>query len=246
MLGVIKSGYTLKVENFEGPLDLLLELIHNSRLSITDIALSDITDQYLMYLKTLQLFNIDIASEFFVIAATLVYQKTRKLLPVAKADEEEILDEHELIERLKTYKKFKFVARFLWKKKEEGDVYYSRGFVRDPIGGRVKVETEPAQIGDILQVIARYKGAFIRKAIPIKRREVNVEQKMSKIMQLLHSREAIRFSEVTVEEATKVDKVASFLGGLELSFRQQIYLKQPAVFRDIDMVRRASASLIEG
>jgi segregation and condensation protein A len=238
MVGIIKSGCTLHVRNFDGPLDLLLELIQGSKLSVTDIFLSDITDQYLMYIKTMQLFNIDIASEFFVIAATLVYIKTKRLLPNMKLEQEEILDEKELIERLKEYKKFKFAARYLWQKKEEGDIYFSRGSMQNPLGNVKLYKMEDALVGDLLKALSRYKGAFIRKAIPIKRREVNVEEKMRLIMELLNLKRMIRFSELAQNEKTKVDKVASFLGSLELSFRQKVLLKQLRLFADIDIFKR--------
>lgn len=238
MIGVIKNGYTLSIKNFEGPLDLLLELIQDSKLNVTDISLSDITDQYLGYLKTMQLFNIDVASEFFVIAATLVYIKTKKLLPNLKHDIEEIFDEKELLERLNEYKKFKYLARFLWKKKEEGDIYFARGYLTNPVEDIKKYSPENILIGDLLQALRRYRGALIQKAIPIKRREISVEEKMLKILNILSTKRMIKFSELVEQDKNKVEKVASFLGGLELSFRQKVLLKQLALFRDIDIIKR--------
>jgi segregation and condensation protein A len=243
MFGVIKNGCTLSVKNFEGPLDLLLDLIQESKLVITDISLSSITDQYLMYLKTLQLFNIDIASEFFVIAASLVYIKTKRLLPNLKKDEDEIFDEKELIEKLKEYKKYKYISKILWNKKEEGDVYYSRGYLVNPFGKLKTLDCEPVLIGDLLQVLNRYRGYFIKKPIPIKRREVSVEEKMNHIMNLLNIKKQVKFSELAKEEKTKVDKVASFLGGLELSFRQKVLLRQLELFMDIDIIRKEMSLL---
>ena len=238
MIGVLKSGYTLKVRNFEGPLDLLLELIQESRLDIREISLSSITDQYLLYIKTLQLFNVDIASEFFVIAATLVYIKTKKLLPDMKNGDDEIFDEKELIEKLKEYKKYKYLARLLSQLKEEGDIYYARGYQANPMGKIINLDEDNIFVGDLLQVLSRYKGAFIKKAIPIKRREVSVEEKMNLILNILSVKKMIKFSELAVLEKTKVDKVATFLGGLELSFRQKVLLKQLELFKDIDIIRR--------
>ena len=213
MIGVIRSGYTLKVKNFEGPLELLLELIQESKLSITDISVSNITDQYLMYIKTIQLFNIDIASEFFVIAATLVYLKTRKLLPNIKNENEELMDEKELIERLKEYRKYKWLSRMLWEKKEEGDVYFLRGHTSNPMGnGTRQIAVESLLLGDLLQALNRYRGAFIKKAIPIKRREVSVEQKMNFILGMLNKKKMVKFSEAIAADVSKVDRVATFLG----------------------------------
>ena len=243
MIGVVRSGYNLSVKNFEGPLDLLLELIQDSKLAITDISLSDITDQYLMYLKTMQLFNIDIASEFFVIAATLVFVKTKKLLPNMKQNDDEIIDEKDLVERLKEYKKFKFIARFLWQKKEEGDIYFARGYQSNPINNSRAVDPECIMIGDLLQTLKRYRGAFIRKAIPIKRREISVEEKMTKILNVLSTKKMVKFSEIAEDDKNKVEKVASFLGSLELSFRQKVLLRQLALFMDFDIMKRENSLL---
>lgn len=238
MIGIVQRGYTLKLKNFEGPLDLLLELIGDQKLNVAEITLSDLTDQYLHYIKTMQLFNIDIASEFFVMAATLVYLKTKRLLPNPRKEEEEFVDEKELIERLREYKKYQQIGRFLEEMMQEGGIYYSRGYVRNPTGADEKLEVEEYLLGDLINVLKRYKGAFIRKAIPIKRREVNVEKKMNFILSLLSAKKMVKFSEVTEEENTKVDKIASFLGAVELSFRQKVLLKQLQLFTDIDIERR--------
>lgn len=245
MIGVFKSGCSLKVKNFEGPLDLLLELIHDAKLDITEVSLSDVTDQYLMYLKSLQYFNIDVASEFFVVAASLVFIKTKRMLTGGTVEDEEIFDEQELIEKLKEYKKFRWLARFLWRKKEEGDIYFAKGYSASPIGNAQSYSEDVHYIGDLIRVLVRYRGAFIRKAIPIKRREVNVEQKMNNIMEKLKEKEVIKFSEAAENETTKVDRVATFLGSLELSFRQQVLLRQMAIFSDFDIMRKQESLLEE-
>ncbi len=239
MIGIIKSGYNLKLQNFEGPLDLLTELIGDAKLDITEISLSTITDQYLQYIRTMQLFNIDIASEFFVIAASLVYIKSKKLLPRVKEDDEELLDEQELIARLKEYKIYRRLARELENIKMEGSIYYRRGYVRYPMGDNKPVkEFESLLIGDLIKTLSRYKGSFIQKAIPIKRREVSVEQKMTFILGLLNKKKMIQFSELVNGDMTKVDKIASFIGAAELSFRQKVLLRQLKLFADIDIERR--------
>ncbi len=239
MIGVIKSGYNLKLQNFEGPLDLLTELIGDAKLDITEISLSNITDQYLQYIRTMQLFNIDIASEFFVVAASLVFIKTKKLLPRMKEDEEEILDEQELLERLKEYKIYRHLARELEKIKTNGSIYFRRGYVRYPMGGKSTVkEIDNLLIGDLISVLSRYKGSFIKKAIPIKRREVSVEQKMTFITGLLKHKKMLKFSELVQGDSNKIDKIATFLGATELSFRQKVLLRQLKLFADIDIERR--------
>ncbi|NPV01904.1 MAG: segregation/condensation protein A [Brevinematales bacterium] len=243
MLGIIKSGYQLKLKNFEGPLDLLNELIGASKLSITEIAISVVTDQYLHYLKTMQLFNIDLASEFFVVAATLVYMKTKKLLPNLKVEDDELNEGIDLLEKLKEYKLFRNAARILENMKENGDIYYPRGFLRNPFADTGSVALDEIYLGDLINVLRRYKGAFIKKAIPIKRREVKVEEKMELIMSLLKVKKILKFSELTKDDKSKIDTIASFVGSTELSFRQKVLLKQLQLFSDIDIQEREEVRL---
>ena len=244
MLGILKSGYQLKLKNFEGPLDLLNELIGAAKLDITEISLSTVTDQYLHYLKTMQLFNIDLASEFFVVAATLVYMKTRKLLPNLKIEEEEVMEGMDLLERLKEYKLFRNAARRLEGMRENGDIYFTRGYQRYPLGETSSVGLDDLYLGDLIYALKRYKGAFIKKAIPIKRREVKVEEKMELIMNILKVKKLIKFSELTKDDKNKIDTIASFVGSTELSFRQKVLLHQLKLFDDFDIKEREEMRLV--
>ncbi len=239
MIGFLRSGYSIHLRNFDGPLDLLLELIKNCKLSITEVSLADITEQYLYYLRTMQFFNIDIASEFFLMAASLIYIKSKKLLPFQEKESEDLIDEEELIRKLKEYKVFKNVARVLWKRKEEGSVYFSRPFSFQ-FSSMKKIKDETFYPGDLINSIKRYKGAFIKKPIPIKRREVKVEEKMKLIMSLLRKKRLILWSELSLLEKTRIDKVATFLGGIELSFRQKVLLYQIKQFTEIEIRERGA------
>lgn len=243
MFGIIRSGYTLKLRNFEGPLDLLTELINEAKLDITEIALSEVTDQYLNYLKMIQFIDIDQVSEFFLIAAILVYSKSRRLLPQARNDEQENLDETELLNRLKEYKKFRYLGKLLSRLKEEGSVFYPRGFLRNPMGISNQYNLNELSVGDLINAIRKYRGAFIKKPIPIKRREVRVEQKMEFIMKLLRNRNLVRYSEIIAHDSNKIEKIASFLGAMELNFRQRILLRQMKLFTDIELLKREEIRL---
>ena len=104
--------YAIKIDNFEGPLDLLCHLIDINKMSIYDINLSEITDQYINYLKEQEKLNLEVASEFLVMASTLLYIKSKKLLPKQENEEEELTEE-ELIRRIIEYKKFKEISKVL-------------------------------------------------------------------------------------------------------------------------------------
>ena len=106
ILALETNKYSLKLENFEGPLDLLLHLIDKNKMDIYDVKLSDITDQYIEYINEMEAQNLDITSEFLVIASTLVYLKSKELLPKEAEDESELTEE-ELLNRIIEYKKYK-------------------------------------------------------------------------------------------------------------------------------------------
>ena len=125
LLTLETKKYLLKIDNFEGPLDLLCHLIDKNKMDIYDINLSEITDQYIEYLKKQEELNLEIASEFLVMASTLLYLKSKKLLP-KQEDEEEELTEEELIRRIIEYKKFKEIS----KKLKENYLEYSNRYYK--------------------------------------------------------------------------------------------------------------------
>ena len=112
ILSLESKKYCLKIENFEGPIDLLCYLIDKNKLDICDIKISEIAEQYIEYINEMEKQNLEITSEFLIMAANLIYLKSRKLLPV-KTDEEKELTEEELIERIIEYKKYKEITKKL-------------------------------------------------------------------------------------------------------------------------------------
>ena len=109
VLALETKKYSIKIENFEGPLDLLCHLIDKNKMDIYDINLSAITDQYIDYIKMMEEMNLDVTSEFLVMSSTLLYLKSKHLLPKVQEDEEEITEE-ELIRRIIEYKKYKEIT----------------------------------------------------------------------------------------------------------------------------------------
>src|SRR5580704_12330360 len=125
----MQTEYKVKLEVFEGPLDLLLYLIKKDEIDIYNVSLERITSQYLAYIETFQMLNIELASEFIVMAANLMYIKSRMLLPVSQQPPEEDAEEDdprwELIRQLVEYKKFKDAAQFLQVRDSEGAEFYA-------------------------------------------------------------------------------------------------------------------------
>jgi len=232
--------YQFQLKNFEGPLELLDELIKGAKLDITQIALAQVTEQYLSYLKAMTHFNINLASEFFVIAATLIYSKTRLLLPKSSSDEdiEEFIDEQELVKRLQEYRYFKQLAKKMEEFLDKGTVYYTRGRIFTKFEKQEKKEIDELTIGDLFRVIIRYKGAFIRKAIPIKRRFVTVEQKIERLTYLFSNKSQMKFSEILKGETHKPDKIATFLGITDMTYHQKTSIIQNCLFSDFDIIKK--------
>ncbi|MGL5956191.1 MAG: segregation and condensation protein A [Brevinema sp.] len=239
LLNSTLGSYHLQLKNFEGPLDLLDELIGNSKLDITEIALAQITEQYLSYLKAMQEFNIDLASEFFVIAATLIYSKTRRLLPKIVSDsDEELLDEQDLLRRLKEYRLYRLLARNMEEKLDKGTVYFTRGrFFQEK---KEQTDIEELTIGDLFRVIIRYRGAFRNKTIPLKRRFISVEQKMERLSQLLYLKSQMTCSEIMADESQKPDKIATFLGIADMTYHQKTSVIQNYLFEDFQVIKKST------
>ena len=115
--------YSIKIENFEGPLDLLMHLIEKNKMEILDIKIAVITDQYLEYLKKMREMNLDITSEFIVMASRLIYLKSKSLLPQEKLEGDEEDDEFDLVKLLVEYKKYK---EYTFSLRERLDIYHKR------------------------------------------------------------------------------------------------------------------------
>src|SRR5207248_4842591 len=136
----MESDYKVRLEIFEGPLDLLLYLIKKDEIDIYDVSIERITGQYIAYLETFQMLNIEVASEFIVMAANLMYIKSRTLLPVSQQPPEEDAEEDdprwELIRQLIEYKKFKEAAAQLHDRALEQENIFARGGISIPEGVR--------------------------------------------------------------------------------------------------------------
>ena len=112
VLALETNKYAIKVDNFEGPLDLLCHLIDKNKMNICDIKISEITDQYIEYINNMEKLNLEVTSEFLLMASTLLYLKSKTLLPIEKEEEKELTEE-ELLRRIVEYKKYKEITNKL-------------------------------------------------------------------------------------------------------------------------------------
>jgi segregation and condensation protein A len=238
----MESDYKVRLEIFEGPLDLLLYLIKRDELDIYDISLERITRQYLEYLQAFKELNIDVAGEFVVMAANLIYLKSRSLLPVDQQPPEEDAEDDDprwdLIRQLIEYKKFKEAAAQLNARALEQAQIFSR------IGDGLSVVPDaPLRLGEvgIFQLINAFQTVLKRVATRENLQDIfgehfTVSDKIEWILQRVSEGVALRFSELFETVASRVEIVVTFLALLELIRLKQVRATQNNPFDEIGIV----------
>ena len=232
--------YKVKLEVFEGPLDLLLYLIKQDEIDIYDISLERITSQYLEYLQAFKELNIELAGEFIVMAANLIYLKSRSLLPRDQQPPEEDAGEDdprwELIRQLIEYKKFKDAAAELYLRALEQESV----FVRE--AGSSAVLQEPLRLADvgIFQLISAFQTVLKRMEARQEIQEIfserfSVSEKIDSILQRVATGTPLRFSDLFGAAASRIEVVVTFLALLELIRLKQIRAIQKSVFEEIEI-----------
>ncbi len=237
----MESDYKVKLEIFEGPLDLLLYLIKRDELDIYEISLERITRQYLEYLQAFKELNIDVAGEFVVMAANLMYLKSRSLLPVDQQTPEEDAEEDdprwELIRQLIEYKKFKEAAAQLQVRQLEQE----RIFVRE--NGVLELPPPaPLRLGEvgIFQLINAFQAVIKRIDARENLQEIfgehyTVSDKITWILERVGDGVPLKFSELFATMASRVEIVVTFLALLELIRLRQVRATQTGAFEEIEI-----------
>jgi segregation and condensation protein A len=239
--------YKIKLDVFEGPLDLLLYLIERAEIDIYDIPIAYITDEYLAYLRTIELLDLYYAGDFLVMASTLMQIKARMLLPrppetVADEEEEEEDPRRELVERLLEYKKVKEAAAVLRTQEEEWSRLYYRSAGEfpdleeekpdDPLGGDLS-------LWDLIQAFRSLLESFTPRleveGMPVA--QESVQDRMEEILERLSRKPQIYFSILFSGLPTKKSMVTCFLAILELIRMQRIRVRQDRLFGDIEITR---------
>ncbi len=238
------TDYKVRLEIFEGPLDLLLYLIKKDELDIHTISIERITRQYLDYINTFKLLNIDLASEFIVMAANLMYLKSRTLLPRIDQPPEEDAEEDdprwELIRQLIEYKKFKDAAGFLCLRELEQEGRFAHQPDADD-----KPPEEPATLADVSifdlirafqNVLKRFEESHDFGDIVDDR--FTVSDKIELFLQNFSPGQSRRFEELFETATTKAEVIVTFLALLELMKLNQFIVRQSELLGDIVIERR--------
>lgn len=239
----------VKVADFEGPFDLLLHLIRKNEMDIYNIEIYKITNQYLKYLDDMKIMDLDITSEFIVVAATLIEIKSKKLLPVIKNNEETEEDiEKRLMERLIEYKKIKGAASLLRDRYIiSGDIYTKKPEIIEEININKKEEDifKNITLLDLYNIYNKIIENFLmkqNKANVIQRKiyvdKYKIEDKMNDLMLNFDKKQIIKFKDIIRESECKLEAVVTFLALLELIKLRIIKVYQDNNFDDILMERR--------
>src|SRR5499426_247075 len=237
-----RDSYRVKLEIFEGPLDLLLYLIRKDEIDIYDIPIAHITEQYLAYLELMQELDIAVAGDFLVMASTLIYIKSKTLLPPdPKVEGEEDLSEDpraELIERLLEYQKFKSAAQMLYSRGEIESACYTRG----PLETDSSNPEVSTTLFDLLRVFREVlKRAEAQIEMEIARDEMTIAEKLSQIHAMLEEYDQINVRALFELSKSRRELIITFLALLELVKEWKIYLTQREMFGDIYARKRTDA-----
>jgi segregation and condensation protein A len=233
---VPSSPPPVKLEIYEGPLDLLLDLIRKQQINIYDIPIAKITRQYLDYLRMLEEMNIDVAGEFIFMAATLIYIKSRMLLPPdpnAPLEEEEDL-RADLVHRLLEHEQFKNAAQMLQSKRMIEDASWSQPGINE----FVEAEDEPGYTVSVFDLISVFREilerAKKRPQIEINREEVTVAEMIEHIKQVLIANpHPVRLDDLMAGYLSRQALIAMFLALLEMVRLRGILLRQKELFAPI-------------
>ena len=242
------DAYKIKIKNFEGPLDLLFHLIEKNKINIYDIPISEITDQYMDYIFAMQKMNLELASEFLVMAATLLHIKSKILLPVKKDEEKEdsaqegLDPREELVERLIEYKKYKDLAAKL----EERERLWTKVFYKQP--ERIDLECQNKELElspDINKLKDTYIDIIKRNELKenkrsdemqqiIQKEKVTIKSKIRHIMSLLFSKKFFIFDRVfSLKEKSITEIVTAFMALLIVVKSGKANVEQKKQYSDI-------------
>lgn len=241
-----EDDYKFKLDQFEGPLDLLLHLIKVTKIDIRDIFLADITEQYLEMMKDIDDIDIEKASEFINMSATLLEIKSRHLLPTENEEVDEEDPEQRLIRQIEEYKIFKEQGEVL-SKIEDVDRFYKAP--DNSVGEFKYVLPEKLKLDALINAFSALMQKMTIKAEVVQEKKIvkdrfTVAQKISQIKDMLLTKKEFKFNDLFEESYSKSEVINTFLALLELLKRQYITVNQNNLFDEIDIVKNEDVDSI--
>ena len=224
-----------KLGEFEGPLDLLLFLIKKNEINIYDIPIAQITEQYLSYLEFASGVSLDNITEFYVLAASLLYIKSQMLLPVEFTMDDEMVDpRQELVERLIEYQKYKKISELIAEKEKEAEWVIERKRKQRILPFPEDDDLwEKIDVWDLLRTFATIMTSLSSERIIDLYEEISINEKISLIDELLEARGEFLFTDLIVKNRSTMEVVCAFLAVLEAVKERRIAIYQNKLFGDI-------------
>ena len=241
------NKYNIKLQNFEGPLDLLCHLIDVNKMDIYDVNLNEITDQYIEYLKKMEEMDLEITSEFLVMASNLLYIKSKKLLPRVE-DEEEMISEEELIQRIIEYKQYKEITKTFAQMYAENN----KRIFRKPES--IELPKQELEVNyNVDDIINMYKDILERTSVRINKNVKNIEKialienysvgdtVKTMFRELLRHPKFVFNKLFSLQKCNSQEVVTAFSGLLEMSRRSKVETTQQRLFGDIEVSKKKRA-----
>lgn len=235
----------IKLQSFEGPLDLLVHLIRKNKVDVYDIPIALITRQYLDYLDLMQELNLDVASEFLVMSATLIHIKSRMLLPRPETAAGDPVDEEDprdqLVRRLLEHERFKAAAELLHERETIRNAQWTRPDARvEAIAGE---EYEPELEVDLFGLLAAFKSvlerARERPPVPLPPEEMSIEARIEQLLERLSESDACGFEQLFEDASDRQGLIVTFLALLEMIRLKLVRVFQSGQLGEIRVYKRA-------
>ena len=232
-VSLVNDGRGIKIDTFEGPLDLLLFLIRKNEVNIYDIPISEITGQYLEYLRYVEKLDLDNVSDFHAMAATLLYIKSRTLLPVEidAGDDED--PRQELVERLIEYQKYKKLSQLMEDQEQQAEWIIDRNKLQRMLPFNDSDAWTRIDIWDLLQTFSALMRRLPGESVIDLYEEITVNEKITLMAELLENRGECSFADLIIHTGSIMDLVCAFLAVLEAVKIKMIMIFQHRMFGDI-------------
>jgi segregation and condensation protein A len=238
------AARSFRVKEFEGPLDLLLFLIRKNEVNIYDIPIAQITEQYLEYLSYSAELDLEDLTEFHSMAANLLYIKSRMLLPVEIAQDDELEDpRQDLVEKLIEYQKFRRLSELMEEKERETEWVVERKKLQRPLPFTEEELWEEADIWDLMKTFSSLIGRLSLEQIIDMHEEVSVNEKITLLCELLETRGECSFTDIVTRTGSVLDVICAFLAMLEAVKTRMIQVYQNRMFGEIKIRPRENLPL---
>lgn len=240
------NKYNVKIENFEGPLDLLCHLVEKNKMNIYDISISDITDQYMEYINSMQSMNLEIAGDFIIMASNLLYMKSKILLPVEKDDDEEPDEDmkEDLVNRIIEYKKIKEATDLMRQNSEKFSMVHYK-LPEKITFEKNKPKLEISYASDLLpsvfmKIATENMNKINHRASDVNRliesEKITVKSKIKDILRSIFKNGNMVFNSVfNIKKKSKVEVITAFMAMLELNRASKVSIEQEYNFGDINL-----------